>query len=508
MSFRPDSFGVLTGSTGSGSTGSGSTGAGSTGAGSAPQKTDADLLFDALLEILRGKMSGFVMRGWLDPLCAAELHDDTIELCAPTSFHRDWVRDHYLEELHDAAKSLCGVALNIKLGVDAARCQAQADRGDAHLDAELVPPVKVRPASVSTSRVSTSKVVSLADRRPKTKGRPLSPAYNFDSYITGQSNEVAYAASRAVADEPGALYSPLFLFGGTGLGKTHLLHAIGHAALAQNPDLRVVYMSAEEWVNEYITEIRRQKFDDFRARYRNGCDLLLIDDIQFLAGKDASQDEFFHTFNSLHELGRQIVVTSDRYPHEIEGLEDRLKTRLGWGLIADIKPPELETRVAILQRKALSLGTDLPLDVGHYLASHIHTSVRELEGALVRLCAYARLTQAVLTLSLAKEHLRPVLKGRAPALTTESILKVVATYFDLRVSDLRGKSRQRQVTRARQTAMYLVRKHLECSLPEIGRAFGGRDHTTVLSSVRKIERLRKSDAGVSAVIGRLESTLL
>lgn len=480
----------------------------SAGAPSASEATrsrsDAEVLFAGILAHLRPKLSGFVFRGYLQPLAAADLTDDTLLLKAPNAFLCDWVRDHFLADLHAAAAELCGLPLRIELGVDAALCAASSVS-----DAPAAP-VPAAPAAPAPVAAAPAPVVSLHDRRPQASlvGRPLNPAYGFDSYITGPSNEIAFAASCAVADEPGAQYSPLFLFGGTGLGKTHLLHAIGHAAKAKTPGLRVVYLSAEEWVNEYISEIRQQKFDEFRARYRKGCDLLLIDDIQFLAGKDASQDEFFHTFNSLHEMRKQIVVTSDRYPHEIEGLEDRLKTRLGWGLIADIKPPELETRVAILQRKAQSLSINLPLDVGHYLASYIHTSVRELEGGLVRLAAYARLTQSPLSLQLAKEHLGPVLKGRAPALTIDGVLKVVASYFDLRVSDLRGKSRQRQVTRARQLAMHLVRKHMECSLPEIGRAFGGRDHTTVLSSVRKIDKLLQEDAGVAATMSRLESTLL
>jgi chromosomal replication initiator protein len=318
---------------------------------------------------------------------------------------------------------------------------------------------------------------------------------------------MAFAACTAVAEHPGARYSPLFLFGSTGLGKTHLLHAIGHEALARHPSLRVAYLSAEQWVNEYITDIHERRFEDFRRRYRDGCDLLLIDDVQFLAGKNASQDEFFHTFNALYEAHKQIVVTSDRYPHEIAGLEERLKTRLQWGLVADVQPPEIETRIAILEQKAHALGCALPLDVGEFLASHITTSIRELEGALVRLSAFASITREPITLAQAKEQLRPVLAMRGAEVTVGRVIDVVAAYYGLRAKDLIGPSRQRQVTRARQVAMYLVRQQLQRSLPEIGRAFGDRDHTTVLASVKKIDQLKEADAGVQAVLSRLSQSL-
>jgi chromosomal replication initiator protein len=346
-----------------------------------------------------------------------------------------------------------------------------------------------------------------AHRERQQRRERLNPKYTFENFVTGPSNRIAYAAGTDVAEHPGAHYTPLFLFGPTGVGKTHLLHAIGHEALAQHSNLRVVALTAEQWVNEYIRDVHDKKFDDFRRRYRDGCDVLLLDDIQFLSGKSASQDEFFHTFNALYEAHKQIVVTSDRYPHEIAGLEERLRSRLQWGLIVDVQPPEIETRLSILAQKAEHHGVALPMDVAEYLATTMTSSIRELEGALLRLQAYASITREPLSLDAAREHLRPMLALKAAEVSIPRILDVVAAYYGLRANDLRGPSRQRQVARARQVAMYLVRTHLHASLPEIGRAVGDRDHTTVLASVRKIAELLQSDAGVQAVVNKLATSL-
>lgn len=479
-----------------------------------PSEADAAAyLWRALLKELERKMSVFVFRGFLEPLVPIRLDDGLLTLAAPSAFHRDWVRDHYVAVLEECARELVGTRVRLtvvhdeRLAPPSALARGEADDGapDAGPAGAMDAP-KMAPAVLPFSRPKAPR--PRGPREPSAGRGRLNPSYAFDSFVIGPSNRMAFAACQAVAEHPASKYSPLFLFGGVGLGKTHLLHAIGNAALEMHPGLRVVYMSAEEWVNEYIHEIRQQRFDEFRRRYRAGCDILLLDDIQFLAGKDASQDEFFHTFNSLYESHRQIVVTSDRYPHEIEGLEERLKTRLQWGLIADVQPPEMETRVAILQKKAEALGMPLAPDVQNYLASHIQRSVRELEGALVRLNAYASLTGEPLTLADVKEQLRPMLGKKGAGLTTERILQVVASYYDLKPGELKGQSRQRQVTRARQVAMFLARKHTGASLPEIGRSFGGRDHTTVLSSVRKIAGMNATDAGMQAVLTRLERVLL
>jgi chromosomal replication initiator protein len=468
-------------------------------------------LFDEILVRLRKSVSMFVLRGFFQPLAPVSLEDETLTLAAPSDFHRNWISDHYIGELSTVTQAILDETCVIRIVYDE---KVYAKTFIAPKETESKPGDSITP-----EHRSSSKVAAVSQHRPLEPSRhtvphkknrtsntiSLSPKYSFSNFVRGPSNEMACASCLAVAEEPGMRYSPLFLFGPTGVGKTHLLQAIGLTAQSREPELRVVYMSAEQWVNEYIQAIRNRQFDDFRKKYRSGCDLLLIDDIQFLAGKDASQDEFFHTFNSLHASHRQIVVTSDRYPHEISGLEERLQTRLGWGLIADIKPPEMETRVAILQQKAEESGRNLPVEVAHYLADHIRSSVRALEGALVRLLAYASVTGETITLSKAKEYLRPML-SRNEQLTMDQIQEVVCNYYDVRTSEMLGKSRQRRVTLARQMSMYLARKHLRISLPEIGRSFG-RDHTTVLSSVRKIAGLKATDSGTLAVILRLEDEL-
>jgi chromosomal replication initiator protein len=463
----------------------------------------------AVLEKMAQRMSLFSFRGFLEPLRPRELRRGPagaeLLVLAPTSFARDWARDHYGEDLSEIASALLGVSTRVIVEHDPALYDVAPPPGSAAAGRAGGAVAQDREPAVE--KVARAAPVVPFRARESTRPSRLNPKYTFESFVTGPSNRMAFAACTSVAEHPGARYSPLFLFGGTGLGKTHLLHAIGNEALTGHPQLRVVYLSAEQWVNEYITDIHERRFDDFRRRYRDGCDLLLIDDVQFLAGKNASQDEFFHTFNALYEAHKQIVVTSDRYPHEIAGLEERLKTRLQWGLVADVQPPEIETRIAILEQKAHSLGCALPKEVAEYLASHITTSIRELEGALVRLSAFAAITREPITLAQAKEQLRPVLAMRGAEVTIARVIDVVAAYYGLRSRDVVGPSRQRQVTRARQVAMYLVRHHLGRSLPEIGRAFGDRDHTTVLASVTKIHGLKDGDAGVQAVLSRLSQSL-
>jgi chromosomal replication initiator protein len=477
--------------------------------------SEAAALLAATLARMSQRMSLFSFRGFLEPLTALTLETDALVLGAPSAFHRDWVRDHYGADLATEASRLLGRPLRVAVEVDAlaAARAAEVEATDAlerarELADENGEENDGQPGARPTSLTPRAAVVEVKHPNARVQ-RParLSPRYTFETFVTGPSNRMAFAAATAVAERPGAQYSPLFLFGGTGLGKTHLLHAIGNEVLSRHPHLRVVYMSAEQWVNEYIAEIQERRFDEFRRRYRDDCDLLLIDDIQFLAGKNASQDEFFHTFNALYEAHKQIVVTSDRYPHEIAGLEERLKTRLQWGLVADVQPPEIETRLAILNNKAADLGCALPLDVSEYLATHVTSSIRELEGALVRLSAFSTITREPITLEQAKDQLRPVLSMKAHHVTVARVTEVVAAYYGLRVQDVKGPSRQRQITRARQIAMWLARQHLAMSLPEIGRAFGGRDHTTALASIDKIDGLLETDAGVQVVIKRLKQSL-
>lgn len=473
-------------------------------------KEALDLLNQARV-ILKKRLSFFVWQGFFEPLSAISLTSDQLVLQAPTSFHRNWVIDHYMAELIAAVAESLGHEIKIVIQF----CQ------DGKKKLEPAKKVKEKePAKEKTPKAET--VVAKEAAEPEVKAAPilpiqlpkelsmpmqgnLNPSYCFDAYIQGPSNQMGYAASMSVADHPGSQFSPLFLFGGVGLGKTHLLHAIGLRAKEQNPTLKVVYLSAEQWVNFYIQAIRERQFDSFRNRYRNGCDILLIDDIQFLAGKDASQDEFFHTFNCLHEAKKQIVVTSDKYPHEIDGLEERLKTRLSWGLIADIRPPEMETRTAILHKKAESLSVKLSDEVLNFLAASVTSSVRELEGALVRLAACSSFSKEPMTINQARDILAPIIKKKTVVVSWQKVCEVVGSHYGLRTSDLLSQDRQRQVVFARQVAMTICRTMLNMSLPEIGRAFGGRDHTTVLSSVRKIDALKQKDISMQSILQKLES---
>lgn len=488
-----------------------------TAQGAVPQITQNGFsIFDNALQSLKRRLSLFVWQGFFEPLAAVSLENGVMTIAAPSTFHRDWVQDHYLPELVDTISQAAGQPIQVVVVhqdvMPAPRVNnssSAATKQDIASQAPISSPVFAPQAietSIEPAAVLPLRPKSVEEMRPSDSGN-LNPNYTFDTFVPGPSNQMAFAACNAVAEQPGAQYSPLFLFGTAGLGKTHLLHAIGLAAKAKNPTLRVVYMSAEQWVNSYIQAIRERQFDAFRKRFRSSCDVLLIDDIQFLAGKDASQDEFFHTFNALHQTHKQIVMTSDKYPHQIQGLEERLQTRLAWGLIADIRPPEIETRIAILHKKAESCNIDLPNEVAHYLAIQITTSVRELEGALLRLSAFASVTKSSITLQQAKEYLSPVFRRSKEQLTTDRICEVVANYYDLKPAELKGQSRQRQVALARQIGMSLCRTHLSLSLPEIGRVFGGRDHTTVLSSLRKIDEARETDVGIQSVLSRLEKML-
>ncbi|MCA9507853.1 MAG: chromosomal replication initiator protein DnaA [Myxococcales bacterium] len=467
--------------------------------------------------VLKRRLSFFVWQGFFEPLDALSLSEKELCLEAPTSFHRNWVMDHYMGELNAAISEVSGEDIKIEIVCSDSRPRMKPqpkakekikfpkekslENGAYHQESNE--PEKNAPLLP----VKNPGIGDEAKVLPLLSNTNLNASYSFETYIQGPSNQMGYAAALAVADHPGTQFSPLFLFGGVGLGKTHLLHAIGLRAKQLNPTLKVVYLSAEQWVNSYIQAIRERQFDSFRNRYRNSCDILLIDDIQFLAGKDASQDEFFHTFNSLHEAKKQIVVTSDKYPHEISGLEERLQTRLSWGLIADIRPPEIETRIAILHKKAESLNVKLSDDVINFLATNVVNSVRELEGALVRLSACVSLTKQEMTLSQAREILAPVIKRKSAAVSWQKICEIVASHYGLRTSDLTGASRQRQIAFARQVAMSFCRLMLNMSLPEIGRAFGGRDHSTVLSSIRKVESNKEKDVSFIHTLQKLEAKI-
>jgi len=334
----------------------------------------------------------------------------------------------------------------------------------------------------------------------------LNPRYTFDTFVVGKSNEFAHAASRAVAEQPSKAYNPLFLYGGVGMGKTHLMHAIGHTIKKRNPAMRLSYVSAEKFTIEVINSLRFDRMISFRERFHT-VDVLLVDDIQFIAGKERTQEEFFHTFNALYEQQKQIVISSDCLPKDINSIEERLRSRFEWGLIADIQPPDLETKIAILQKKAENERFSLPDDVAEYIARAIKSNVRELEGALTRLMAYASLTGTAITLSTAQQMLRNIIASQEKRITIDLIQKRVSEHFDLREQDLKVKSNTRAIAFPRQVAMYIVKQLTTASLPEIGRQFGGKHHTTVLHSINKIEELRRSDKDLNRTITRLMDAL-
>jgi len=321
--------------------------------------------------------------------------------------------------------------------------------------------------------------------------------------VVGPSNQFAVAACTAVANAPGKAYNPLFLYGGVGLGKTHLVHAVGNHALRQNPNCHVVYLSSESFTNDLIHALEQHRMPEFRARYREKCDILLLDDIQFLSNKKQTMEEFFHTFNALHEAGKQIFVTSDKLPTEIDGFEERLRSRFQWGLIADIQPPEVETRVAILKKKAATDQIALPDDVALFLGTHIRSNVRELEGSLIRLAAFASLTGAALTVELAQDVLKNILVVRGDKPDTETIIKVVAEAMQVKPQDIKGDRRQQNIARARQVAMYLTRRITGLSYPVIGEKFGGKDHSTVINAEQRIDQLMNEEPDLSKTVQSL-----
>jgi chromosomal replication initiator protein len=439
------------------------------------QTVDVGALWDQTLAIIRTKVNDFVYNAFFKPLRARAVEGERLQLEIHDQFNRDWIEDHYRFVIEEALGDLSAQGLSEVRTFD---LEINATLEDARTNA--APPaaqeVTVRSAPQAT-----------AERRL------LNEKYAFDTFVVGPSNQFAFAAARAVADRPAVAYNPLFLFGGVGLGKTHLINAIAHGILKSNPSFRVIYTSSEQFMNEVINGIRYGKMEEFHNKYRKNCDVLLMDDIQLIAGKDRTQEEFFHTFNTLHEMKKQIVVSSDKLPHEIPGLEERMRTRFQWGLIADIQPPEIETRVAILKKKAEAENVDLPDDVAMFLAENIRSNVRELEGALIRVVAHSSLTGQRISIDYAKQVLAELLAGRRNQVTVESIQKMVATFYNVKIADLKSQRRHKIVARPRQVAMYLCRKLLNASYPELGDRFGGKDHTTILSACRKMESLSTKD---------------
>lgn len=415
---------------------------------------------------LRQKLSDGNYSAWFGKSKPMAIDGNTFVLGVSTPFAKDWIETRYLEPLREALRASSDRPL------DVAVLAGDFFEGDEPL-ADEGPPVSAPAIPTTTARPS---------------GQPaFHPKYDFESFVIGSSNRFAHAAAMAVAEGPAEAYNPLFIYGAAGLGKTHLLHAIGHYVSAFHPGLTTVYVSTEQFMNEFILSLQRRTIPDFHRRYR-AADLLLMDDIQFLEGKERTQEEFFHTFNALHPTS-QLIITSDRPPKKISTLEERLRTRFEWGLITDIQPPDLETRLAILQRKSETEGLHMPSEVMGFIASRIQTNVRELEGALIRVAAYASLTRSEPTLELAQNVLQAVLPNAAEArVTADVVISIAAEYFDVTSEEIRSSNRSRPLVNARQMAMYLCRELTDLSLPKIGERFGGRDHSTVLHATNKIRR--------------------
>ena len=439
-------------------------------------------LWDKFLERVKSRVSINTFNTWFQPTRLNRSDADMVYVQIPTTVFRQVLTRTYGEIVK---------AVFHELGVPAMRVQYVCTEEE---------PVAAVAVAATTASIKQSKLDF------ESSDHQLNTRYTFDSFVVGKSNEFAHAASRAVAEQPSKAYNPLFLYGGVGMGKTHLMHAIGHTIKQRNPAARLSYVSAEKFTIEVINSLRFDKMFSFRERFHT-VDVLLVDDIQFIAGKERTQEEFFHTFNALYEQHKQIVISSDCLPKDINSIEERLRSRFEWGLIADIQPPDLETKIAILQKKAENDRFVLPDDVAEYIARAIKSNVRELEGALTRLMAYASLTGAAVSLATAQQVLRNIIASQEKRVTIEVIQKRVSEHFNLREQDLKVRSNTRAIAFPRQVAMYIVKQLTTASLPEIGRQFGGKHHTTVLHSINKIEEMRRSDKELNRTITRLMDAL-
>ncbi len=450
-------------------------------------------LWDQTVAALQSTVKPYDFMHWIRPIRCEDIDAERAEIIlkVPDVSHGRWLEEHFLDAIRAALSGVTAVEYAVRFEAS-----------------ELPTPAPTTNKPARRRRQHTAPQLALE----LDGGLPAQPdlvaRYNFRTFIDGPNSRFALTAARSVADRPGTRYNPLFLYGGVGLGKTHLLHAIGHAALEDNPRARVLYVTSETYVNDLIGAIRTGAMDRFRVRYRDECDVLLIDDIQFIAGKDRTQEEFFHMFNTLHSSHKQIVMTCDQMPSAIPGLEERLRSRLQWGLIADIKPPGFETRVAILEGKAEADGIHLPGDVAMLLARHITRNVRELEGALMRLDAQARIFKRPLDLELTREILGDIADSGLRRVSPATIIKSVTVAFAISDADIKGPRRHRHVTLPRQVAMFLIRELTDSSLPHIGSLFGGRDHTTVINALKRVDLLLKADPDLRQRVDTLRVELV
>lgn len=440
-------------------------------------------LWNAALSNIEKKISKPSFDTWLKSTKAHSLQGNSLVITAPNEFARDWLEERYSQLISGILYEITGEELTVKFIIP----QNRNEEDDTF-------PIPVKKPKKDYEQTEFPQSM-------------LNPKYTFDTFVIGSGNRFAHAASLAVAEAPAKAYNPLFIYGGVGLGKTHLMHAIGHYVLDHNPQAKVVYLSSEKFTNEFINSIRDNKAIEFRNKYRN-VDVLLIDDIQFLAGKESTQEEFFHTFNTLHEESKQIVISSDRPPREIPTLEDRLRSRFEWGLITDITPPDLETRIAILRKKAKAEGLDIPNEAMLYIANQIDTNIRELEGALIRVVAYSSLINKDINADLAAEALKDIIPSSKPRIITIlEIQKTVGQHYNIKLEDFKAKKRTKSVAFPRQIAMYLSRELTDYSLPKIGEEFGGRDHTTVIHAHEKISKLMQVDANLQKQMKELNELL-
>lgn len=450
------------------------------------QLSQLNLVWDEVLTVMSSEVAKTSFEAWLKNSKPVQLQGNTLYIEFPNEFTKDWVEARYANPLQKILRQVVNREWDLRFIIP---------QGVKSLTSPLAPEPEEPPVPVNIETPAPRTFASSV----------LNPRYSFDTFVVGNSNRFAHAASLAVAEGPAKAYNPLFLYGGVGLGKTHLMHAIGHHALSQKNNVSVVYVTSETFTNDLITAIGQKSMVDFRNKYRN-VDILLVDDIQFVAGKESTQEEFFHTFNALYEANRQLVISSDRPPKEIPTLEERLRSRFEWGLITDIQPPDFETRIAILKKKAALENHMIPGEVFDYIATHIQSNIRELEGALVRVTAYAHLHNAPVDLESTAEALKDIIS--APLLkpiTIASIQEVVADHFGLKVGEMKSKRRTRNITYPRQIAMYLSRELTDSSLPEIGAEFGGRDHTTVIHAYDKIQSELKLDPSLQNTIKELTS---
>jgi chromosomal replication initiator protein len=475
------------------------------------------LLWDEAVGRLRSRVSSQNYDMWLRPIEVRSFDDGILRLRAPNSYVRVWFESNFLQSLLRDLRELGHDELRVEFEPDSEERTVETEAAPEPLVATAASTIEAGAVAVASSSVGSGPIRQVVQSSSSTDDRDiitppeaatLNPRYNFETFVAGPSNQLAFAASQAAASSYPPKYNPVFICGGVGLGKTHLLHSIGHQQLANRPGARIVYLSSERFMNEYVQAIRTGRMHEFRRNYREGIDVLLIDDVQFLAGKESTQDEFFHTFNALHENHKQIVLTADRKPHEISDIADRLRTRFAWGLLADIEPPELEVRIAILRKKAAVEALQLPDDVALYIASSIKSNVRELEGALIRLAAYASLSKRRIDLEFAQETLGAAITRPREVITVDAVIKAVASYYGLKPSDIKSERRHKSVATPRAVAMYLSRHHTKDSYPDLARAFGGKHHTTVISAVQKIVERLKDDASLRSEIHAVEAMIL